>query len=207
MSISSEDDTDSTAKLDSEYDSEDYADVDMNMEDDVDSPDGCDLDCDVDMGRNGGDDEEEDEEKEDEEKEDVEEVEEEEGDEDEEGYEDEEEDEDEDDGKEPRTIGLGEMVNTSADDADTMVDDEPTVLPEPHQEMREDTPEPQPLAPAARPQAQEPHPRPRTEETHTVNVLDLLGLVTPQQPHPVAPTLRETDVDGATLDVDVDQQI
>jgi len=43
---------------------------------------------------------------------------------------DEDEEEDEDNGKEPRTIGQGEMVNTSADDVDTMGDDEPTVLPE-----------------------------------------------------------------------------
>jgi hypothetical protein len=34
----------------------------------------------------------------------------------------EEEDEHEHDGKEPRTIGQGEMVNTSADNVDTMVD-------------------------------------------------------------------------------------
>jgi hypothetical protein len=67
--------------------------------------------------------------------------------------EDEEEDKDVDDGKEPRTIGQGEMVNTSGDDADTMVDDEPTVLPEQRrdmgqgQEMREHTPWPQPPAP------------------------------------------------------------
>jgi hypothetical protein len=38
--------------------------------------------------------------------------------------------EDEDNGKEPLTIGQGEMVNISADHVDTMVDDEPTVLPE-----------------------------------------------------------------------------
>jgi hypothetical protein len=36
--------------------------------------------------------------------------------------EDEEEDKNENDGKEPWTIGQGEMVNTSADDADAMVD-------------------------------------------------------------------------------------
>jgi hypothetical protein len=42
----------------------------------------------------------------------------------------EDEEEDKDNGKEPRTIGQGEMVNTSADDADGMVDDEPTVLTE-----------------------------------------------------------------------------
>jgi hypothetical protein len=54
----------------------------------------------------------------------------------EEDDEDEEEEKDEDDGKEPRTIGQREMVNTSADDADTMVNDEPTVLPAQGQEMR-----------------------------------------------------------------------
>jgi len=43
-------------------------------------------------------------------------------DEEEEEDEDEEEDKDEDDGKEPRTIGQGEMVNTSADGVDNMVD-------------------------------------------------------------------------------------
>ena len=43
--------------------------------------------------------------------------------------EDEEEDKN-DDGKEPWTIRQGEMVNTSAYDVDTMVDDQPIVLPE-----------------------------------------------------------------------------
>ena len=46
MSISSDDDTDST-ELDSEYDSELDPDVYMSMEDDVDAPDGVDLDGDV----------------------------------------------------------------------------------------------------------------------------------------------------------------
>jgi len=149
VSISSDDDTDSTEKSDGEYDSEHDSDVDMCMEDDVDAPDGVDFDGDVDMERDGDDDEEEDNEEEDneeedEEKEDEEEVEEED--------EDEEQDKDEDDGKEPRTIGQGEMVNTSADDADTMVDNERTVLPEQGQEMREHTPRLQPPAPAPRPQ-------------------------------------------------------
>jgi hypothetical protein len=67
-------------------------------------------------------------------------------------------DEDEDNGKEPRTIGQGEMVNTSADDADTMVDDQPTVLPEQCEEMRENTPRTQPLASSARPHTPEPRP-------------------------------------------------
>ena len=56
MSISSDDDTDSTEKWGGEYDSEQDSDVDMCMEDDVDAPDGVDLDDDVDMERDGDDD-------------------------------------------------------------------------------------------------------------------------------------------------------
>jgi len=54
--------------------------------------------------------------------------------------EDEEEDKNEDDGKEPWTIGQRAIVNTSADDADSTGDDEPTVLHERGQEIREHTP-------------------------------------------------------------------
>jgi len=129
------------------------------MEDDVDVLDGVDLDSDVHMERDGED--EEDEEEEDEKEEEV---------------VDENEEEDEDNGKEPRTIGQGEMVNSSADDADTMVDDEPTVLPEQGQEMGEHSPRPQSPAPTPRPQIPEPPPRPRTLETHTVTWLEFWGL-------------------------------
>ena len=76
------------------------------MEDDIDAPDSIDLDGDVHMERDGDDKEEEDEEEEDEE----------------------EEDENGDDGKEPRMIGQGAMVIPSADDVDTMVDNQPIVL-------------------------------------------------------------------------------
>jgi len=69
--------------------------------------------------------------------------------------EDEEEDQDEDDGKEPRTLGQGEMVNTSADDIDTMVDDQAIVLPEKGQEMREHTPRPQHPVSAPQPKPRE----------------------------------------------------
>jgi hypothetical protein len=186
VSISSDDDTDST-ESDGEYDSELDPDVDMRMEDDVDAPDGVDLDGDVDMERDGDDEEEEDEKKEDEEEEEV--------------------DEDEDDGKEPRTIGQGEMVNTSADDVDTMVDDQPIVLPEQCQEMREHTPRPQPPAPAPQPQTPDPGPRPQTPETHPLSGLEHLGLVTPQKPRPAVPTQREAEAAGNTSDVDVDQQL
>jgi len=181
MSISSADDTDTTGS-DGDYDSELDPDVDMRMEDDVDAPDGVHLDGDVDMERDGADDEEKDEEKEDEEV-----VEEED--------EDEEEDQDEDDGKEPWMLGQGEMVNISADDVDTMVDDKPIVLPEQGEEMREHTPRPQPP---------EPHPLPPTPETHPLSGLEHLGLVTPRKPRPVVPTLREAEAARNTSDVDVD---
>ena len=95
---------------DSEYHSELDPDVDMHVKDDGDAPDCVDLDVNVDMKRDGDDDVEEDGEELDEEKEDEEEVEEE----DEDG----EEHKDKDDGKEPWTIGQGEIVNTSADDAE-----------------------------------------------------------------------------------------
>ena len=146
MSISSGDDADSNKKSDSEYYSEHNCVVDMCMEDDVDTTDGIDLDGDVVMDRDSNNDEEEDEEEEDEEKEDKEEVEE------------EDENENEDGGKEPRTIGQGEMVDTSADDVDAIVDNKPIVLPGQGQEMRMHTPRPEPLAPAQWPQTPEPPP-------------------------------------------------
>jgi len=181
VSISSDDDTDST-ESNGDYDSAFH--VDMCMEDDVDTPDRIDIDGDVDMERDNEDGEVEEEEDE-REKEVV----------------------DEDNGKEPRTIRQGEMVNTSADDVDTMVDDEPTVLPEQGQEMREHTPRPQPPAPAPRPQTPEPPPQPRTPETHTLTGLEFLGLVMPQKPRTAAPTLREAKAAGKTSDVDVEQQL
>jgi hypothetical protein len=74
--------------------------------------------------------------------------------------EDEEEDEDEDDGKEPQSIGGGEIANPSADDVDTMVDDQPIVLPEHVQEMHVHTTWEQPPLAAPWLHTQEPHPRP-----------------------------------------------
>jgi len=142
MTTSSGGDTDSTKKLDGKYDSEHNSDVDIHTEHNVDVPYGVHLDNDVDMERDSDDDKEGDTGEEDEEKEEDK----------------EDEDEDEDDGKEPRTIGQGEMVNTSADDVDTIVDDETIMLPEQGQVMRKDTPWPQPLAPATKPQTLEPHP-------------------------------------------------
>jgi len=160
------------------------------MEGDVDAQDGVDIDGDVDMEMDGedGEDEEEEDEKEEE-------------------VVDEDEEEDEDSGKEPRTIGPGEMVNTSADDEDTTVDDEPTVLPEQGQDMREHTPRPQPLAPAQRLLTLEPPPRPRTPETHTLSGQEFLRLVTTDKRRPATPTMREAEGAGNASDVDVEQQL
>jgi hypothetical protein len=72
--------------------------------------------------------------------------------------EDEEEDNDDNDGKKPRKIGHGEMVNISADDADTMLDVELSVLPEQGQQTPKHSPRPQPLALSARPQTPQPPP-------------------------------------------------
>ena len=77
------------------------------------------------MKRDSDDDEEEDEEVEHQQEED----------EDEEEDKDEEENKDEDDGKELQTIGQGEMENTTADNVDTGVDDEPIIQPEWCQQM------------------------------------------------------------------------
>jgi hypothetical protein len=162
------------------------------MEDDVEAPDGVDLDGDVDMERHGED--EEDEMEEDEKEEEV-------------MGQNQEEDEDEDNGKEPRTIGQGEMVNTSADDSHTVVDDHYTVLPEQAREMPEHTLRPQPGAPAPRPLTVEPCPPPRTAETHTLSGLENVWLLMPQKPRPGAPTLREAEATGKNLDVDVERQL
>ena len=106
------------------------------MEDDEDKLDGVDIYCNVDMERDDDNKEEEDEEEEDEE----------------------EEDEDEDDGKEPRTIGQGEMVNLSANDVDIMAENQPIVQHNQGQETREHSPQQQPPAPA--PWLQTPESRP-----------------------------------------------
>jgi hypothetical protein len=173
--------------------------VDIRVEDDVEAPDVVDLDGDGDIERDGDDDEEEDEEEEDEEKEDEEVVKEED--------EDEKKDKDKDDGKEPQTIGQGEMVNKSADEADTMVDNEPTVLPEPSQGMCQHNPRPQPLAPAPRPETTEPPPQPQTPETHSLSGLKFMGLVTPPKPCSAVAILRDAEAARNNSDVDVEQQL
>jgi len=88
-----------------------------------------------------------------------------------------------------------------------MVDNQPIVLPEPGQELRQHTPPPQPLAPAPWPQTPEPCPRPRTLASHPLIGLEFLGLVTPQKPRPAVWTPREAAQAGNTSDVDVDQQL
>ena len=85
-------------------------------------------------------------------------------------------DEVEDVGKEHWTIDQGEMVNPSADNADTVVDDQPILLPEQVQEMTEHTPQLQPPVPAPLPQTLKPGSRPHSTETHPHSGLEVLGL-------------------------------
>jgi hypothetical protein len=91
----------------------------------------------------------------------------------------------------------------AADSVDTMVDNQPIVLPVQHMH----TPRPQPPVPAPWPQTPEPHPRPQTLETYPLSGLEHLGLVTPRKPRPAVPTLRQADPAGNTSYVDVDQQL
>jgi len=126
VSISSDDDTDGTEEWGREYDSVYVSDVDMRSEDDVDALDGVDLDSDVHMERDIKDRKQADEEEKDGQKE----------------------DENANNGKEHPTIGQEQMVNTSADDVDTMVNNQPIVLPEQGQKMSKHSPRPQPPAPA-----------------------------------------------------------
>jgi len=66
VSITSDDDTDSTKELDGECDSEHAPDVDMRMEDDVDAPESVDSDDNVVKERDGENEEEDDDEEDDE---------------------------------------------------------------------------------------------------------------------------------------------
>jgi len=88
-----------------------------------------------------------------------------------------------------------------------MVDNEPTVLPEQGQEMREHTPRSQTPVPAPQRQTPEPPPWPWTSETHTVSGLEFLRLVMPQKPRQAAPTLREAGEAEINSDVDLEQQL
>jgi hypothetical protein len=160
----------------------------MCIEDEVDTPDGVDLEGDVDMERDGEDEEDEEKEEEVVDK-------------------DEEKDEDEDDGKQHRTIAYGEMVNPSADDPDTMGDDQPTTLPEQAKEMRGHTPGPQPPATAPQPQTPEHRPGRHTPDIHTLSGLEYFGLVTLQKPRPAAPTPQEAEAAGNISHINVEQQL
>jgi len=99
------------------------------------------------------------------------------------------------------------MVNKSADDVDTMMDNQPIVRPEQGQEMCEHTTRPQPVAPAPWPQIPKPCPQLQTLVTHQRSGLELLGLVTLQKRCPEAPALREAEAAEITLNVNVDNHI
>ena len=142
------------------------------------APYGVDTHSDVHLGKDSDDEEEEDKEEDDKEEKDE-----------EKEDEDEEEDDHKDDGKEHQMIGQGEMVNTSPDNVDTMVDNEAIVLYEQGQGMCDHTPRPQPLAPAPRRQTLEPYPPPQTPRTHLLSGQEFLGLLTASNPSPVVLTL------------------
>jgi len=96
------------------------------------------------------------------------------------------------------------MVYSSADDVDTMIDDQPIVLPEQGQEIREPTPWPQPPASASRPKTPELLPGSRTPETHPLGQFEIFGLVTPLQPHGAVPTLQLAEAPGNSSDLHMD---
>jgi len=191
MSLSSDNDTDSTEELDGEYDSQHHSAVDKCIEDEVDTPASVDLVGDVELEKNGEDEDEEDEKEDDEEK----------------GDKDKEENEDEDNGKGHWMIGQGEMVNPLAENVDTMVDDQPIVLPEQGQEICEHTPQPQSPVPAPLPYTPQASPRPQTSETNSLCELDDLGVVTPHKPRLAVHILRRSEAAGNTSDANMDEQL
>jgi hypothetical protein len=148
--IRSNEHNNSTDGSDGEYDSEHDYDVNLCIGDIVDTPDSVDLDGDGDMEINSHDDDEENAEVQDVEQED----------ENEEENEDKEEDENEDDHNKPLTFIQGEMIHTSANTVDTLLDNQPIVLPEQVQEIWEHTPSAQPPVTALWLQTPEPRKRP-----------------------------------------------
>jgi len=78
---------------------------------------------------------------------------------DDEEEEDPDEDEDKDNGKAPRTFDQGQMVLTCHDNANTMVDNQPTVRLEQDQEICEHSSMPQRPVPATQPHTLEPRPQ------------------------------------------------
>jgi hypothetical protein len=161
----------------------------MHMEEDMDARGDVDLNSNEGMEKDSYDEEEEDEAEENAEEEDK----------DAEDGKEKEEDMDEDDDNKCRPIDQGEVVNTSADDVDTMGDDQPIEQSEPGQEMRMHTTWPQHLVHAPGPQTMEPRPRPPTLGTNLLCWPAHLGLVTPQQPRPVVLTQHKLSEPGNHL--------
>jgi len=157
-------DNDSTERSYSEYDEQHHSEVDMRMQDNVDATEGINSDSDVDIERNHDDYEVADEEEENEESEDA-----------DEEHADTEEDEDEDAAIEPPIIIQGEMVNTSVNGVDTMVDSQPIMLAEQGRKMREHTPSQEPQETATLPPALEPFPQSRTPYTCPLRCLEHFG--------------------------------
>jgi len=81
------------------------------------------------------------------------------------------------------------------------------MLPDQGREMPKDPSWPHPLALAPLPLTLDPRPPPWTPETHTLSGPQNPGLVKPQNPRPVVPTLQEAEAASNTSNVDVDQQL
>ena len=103
--------------------------------------------------------------------------------------------------------GKREMVNSSADDANTIVDDEQTMLPEQGQEKCDHIRQLQLPAHTLRLKTPEPPTRPPTPQTHTLSGRVFLEVMTPYTYHPAAQSLREAEAAGNSLDFNVQQQI
>jgi hypothetical protein len=72
------------------------------------------------------------------------------------------------------------MVNTSANNVDTIVDDQPTLLLVQGPEMCKCIPQPQSPTPAQRPPIPNPPARQHTPNTHSLSGPKFFRLVTPQ---------------------------
>lgn len=149
MSICLDDDTNSTEQLDGNYAPDHDSSMEMHMDNTRDAQYGVDLNDDVDIQMDSDNEEEESGEEDDEKDED----------------EDEEKDGDEHNGKEPQMIAQGGMVNTLADDADSMLNTQPIILPKRGPGMSDCTPQLEPLAPTPWPETPEPRPPPQTPVT------------------------------------------
>jgi hypothetical protein len=99
------------------------------------------------------------------------------------------------------------MVNISADNVDTMVDNHQVMPPDQCHEMREHTPRQQPQVCAPSPQTTKPHPRPHVMETDEPSGNEFFKLPIPRIFRLTVPTWQDADLAGMSTDVNVDPQL